>query len=150
MTLWKKECNLRTKLFWKDILITKSKDIPWRIKCRRLVDHVYAVFSFGSENWSWTLQTCERIKGWEAKIVFRLRQKRRNMGRLFSKSLQNGQQEMDPDGIALPVLSNKHVHLRTARVSTLKLHMIERCNLLLKHTQIMCQMVPKHVLFMKA
>ena len=28
----------------------------------------------------------------------------------------------------------KHVHLMTARVSTLKWHMIERCNPLLKHT----------------
>ena len=44
----------------------------------------------------------------------------------------------------------KHVHLMTARVSTLKWHMIERGKTLLKHTQIMCQMVPKHVLFVKA
>ena len=52
MTPLKNECNLRTKLFWKDILIYKSKDIPWKIKCRRLVDRVYAVFACGSENWS--------------------------------------------------------------------------------------------------
>ena len=44
----------------------------------------------------------------------------------------------------------KDVHLMTARVSMLKWHMIERGNPFLKHTQIMCQMVPKHVLFMKA
>ena len=44
----------------------------------------------------------------------------------------------------------KHVHLMTARVSTLKWHMIERGNPLLKNTQIMRQIVPKHVLFMKA
>ena len=44
----------------------------------------------------------------------------------------------------------KQVHLLTARVSPLKWHMIERGNPLLKHTQEMCQMVPKHVLFMKA
>ena len=31
------------KAFWKDIMTFKSKDVPWRIKCRRLVDHVYAV-----------------------------------------------------------------------------------------------------------
>ena len=40
------------KAFWKDIKIHKSKDVPWRIKCQRLVDHVCAVFSSGSENWS--------------------------------------------------------------------------------------------------
>ena len=32
----------------------KSKDIPRKIKCRRLVDHVLAVFSFGSKNLTWT------------------------------------------------------------------------------------------------
>ena len=50
------------KAFWKDIQIYKSKDVPWRIKCQRLVDHVCAVFSFGSETWSWTQQTSEKIK----------------------------------------------------------------------------------------
>ena len=60
------------KGFWKDILINKSKDVPWKVKCQRLVDHVYAVFAFGSENWSWTTQTLERIKGWETKTMVRL------------------------------------------------------------------------------
>ena len=40
------------KAFWKDILIYKSKGVPWTVKCQRLVDHVYPVFTFGSENWS--------------------------------------------------------------------------------------------------
>ena len=35
------------KFFWRDILVCRSKDVPLRIKCRRLVDHVYSVFSFG-------------------------------------------------------------------------------------------------------
>ena len=41
------------KAFWKDIMVCRRKDVPWRIK---LVDHVNSVFSFGSENWSsqWT------------------------------------------------------------------------------------------------
>ena len=45
------------KAFWKDIMIYKSKDVPWKVKCQRLVDHVYAVCALGNENWSWTLQT---------------------------------------------------------------------------------------------
>ena len=49
------------KAFWKDILVHRSKDVPSRIKCKRLVDHVSSVFSFGSENWSWTIQTMDRI-----------------------------------------------------------------------------------------
>ena len=60
------------KAFWKDIKIFRSKDTPWRIKCRRLVDHVYLVFSFGSETVSWTQQTLQKIIGWETKIMTKL------------------------------------------------------------------------------
>ena len=31
------------KVSWKDIRTYESKDVPWKIKCRRLVDHVDAV-----------------------------------------------------------------------------------------------------------
>ena len=48
------------KAFWKDIMIYRSEDVPWRIKCQRLVGNVHAVFSFGSETWSWTQQTLEK------------------------------------------------------------------------------------------
>ena len=57
---------------WRDIVVYRSKDVPWRIKCRRLVDHVYSVFSFGSEAWSWTFQTMDRIKRWQTKMMMRL------------------------------------------------------------------------------
>ena len=48
--------------FWKDIIIYKSKDVPWKVTCQRLMDHVFAVFSFGSETWSWTQQTLKKNK----------------------------------------------------------------------------------------
>ena len=38
------------KAFWKDSVIYKSKDVPWKVKCRCLVDHVHVVFAFGSDN----------------------------------------------------------------------------------------------------
>ena len=60
------------KTFWKDILVHTSKDVSWKIKCQRLVDHVYAVFAFGSENWSLTIQTMEKTKGWKTKTMMRL------------------------------------------------------------------------------
>ena len=60
------------KTFWKDIVIYTSKNVSWKIKCQRLVDHVYAVFAVGSENWSLTIQTMEKIKGWETKTMMRL------------------------------------------------------------------------------
>ena len=60
------------KVFWKDILICKSQDVPWKVKCQRLVDHVYAVFTHGSQNWSWTIQTLDRIKRWETKTTLHL------------------------------------------------------------------------------
>ena len=70
------------KNFWEDIFIYKSKDVSWKIKCQRLVDHVCAVFVFGSENWSWTIQTLERIKGWETKrkiLLFRFKRHKDEM-----------------------------------------------------------------------
>ena len=48
------------KAFWKDFMIYQSKDVSWKVKCQRLVDHVYPVFTFGSENRSWTIQTSEK------------------------------------------------------------------------------------------
>ena len=50
------------KACWKDILMYKSKNV------RNVQDwwnHVYAASALESENWSWTLQTMEKIKGWE-------------------------------------------------------------------------------------
>ena len=49
-----------------------SKDVPWRAKCRRMVEHVYSVFCFGSENWSWSQKTVDRSTGWETKARSRL------------------------------------------------------------------------------
>ena len=48
------------KAFWKDCVIFKSKDVPWKVKCQRLVDHVFVIFAFGNENWSWPQQTMEK------------------------------------------------------------------------------------------
>ena len=49
------------KAFWKDIMIYKSKDVPWRVHNHRLVDTCVR-FSFGSENWAWTQLTLENLK----------------------------------------------------------------------------------------
>ena len=57
------------KAFWREILVCRSKDVPWALKCRRLLDHVYSVFSFESENWSWTIHTMDRIKRWETEMT---------------------------------------------------------------------------------
>ena len=68
------------KAFQKDVLIYKGKDVPWKVKCRRLVDHLCAVFAFGSENWSWTVLTLDN----QHNVTSILLQKtqRRNMGQL--------------------------------------------------------------------
>ena len=49
-----------------------SKDVPWRVKCRRMGEQVYCVFCYGSENWCWSggildrFKGCERNKGYQA------------------------------------------------------------------------------------
>ena len=31
------------KAWWRDVKFYRSKDVPWRIKCRRMVEHVCGV-----------------------------------------------------------------------------------------------------------
>ena len=74
------------------------------VKCRRLVDHFYAVFAFGSENWLWTVLTLDKIKGWETKgmlRLFRFKRQNRDMSRLSFKDMQNGLKDMDSDGFTI-------------------------------------------------
>ena len=52
--------------------IYRVKDVPWRMKCRRMVEHVYSVFCFGSENWSLSHATLDRMKSRETKAMYRL------------------------------------------------------------------------------
>ena len=54
------------KDWWRDAKIYRSNDVSWRVKCSRMVEHLYSVFCFGGENWSWTL---DRIKAWETKAM---------------------------------------------------------------------------------
>ena len=42
----------------------KTLDVPWRFKCRRLVDHVCSVCSSGS--------AMDKMKKWETKMMMRL------------------------------------------------------------------------------
>ena len=43
------------KSWWRDVNIYRCKDVPWRAKCRRMVEQVFCVFYFGSDKWSfWT------------------------------------------------------------------------------------------------
>ena len=51
---------------------TRGEDVPWRLKCRGMVEQVYSVFCFGSESWSWRRAIMDRIKGWETKAMSRL------------------------------------------------------------------------------
>ena len=48
------------KAWWKDVKTYRSKDVPWRVKCRRMAEHVYSVFCSGSEKWSWTQKTLKQ------------------------------------------------------------------------------------------
>ena len=45
------------KAWWKDVKIHRSIDVPWRVECSRMVEHVYSACCFGSENWSWSHAT---------------------------------------------------------------------------------------------
>ena len=96
------------KAFWKDILIHKCKHVPWKVKCQRLVDHVHAVFAFGSEDLLWTIETMERNKVWETKTMLRLFRFKRHKEETWvnnqsHKNVQYGQEDMGTDGLSLRV-----------------------------------------------
>ena len=85
------------KAFWQDI-VYRSEDVPWRTKCRRLVSHVYSVFSFRSENWSWTIHTMDRIKRWETKMMMRLFRLKRGTDET-GVEFRSRQEDLDTHGI---------------------------------------------------
>ena len=60
------------KAWWKDAKNYRCKDVPWRVKCRMMVEQVHSVFFLGCENWSWTQRAFDGIKGWETKAMSRL------------------------------------------------------------------------------
>ena len=59
------------KAWRKEVKIYRSKDVPCRVKCRRMVEHVFCAFCFGSENWSWSHATLDRTKRWATKSISR-------------------------------------------------------------------------------
>ena len=66
------------KASWRDVKIYRSKDVSWRIKCRRVVVQVCSVLCLGSDNWSRRSAIMDRVKGWKTKATRRLfRVKRR-------------------------------------------------------------------------
>ena len=75
------------KALRKDIPIFKSKDVPSKMKCQRLVDHVYAVFAFVSEK----LVVDHTNDGKDHK------QKKRDLGRMPHANVQYGKENMGVD-----------------------------------------------------
>ena len=72
---------------------------------------------------------------------------RRSMLIVVTKKLCIRKERGDP---LLKRMYSKHVHMKTVRIPTLKRHMKERGDSLLKYSQKMCQTVLKHVPLMKA
>ena len=50
------------KAWWRDVNIYRSTDVPWRVKCRRVVEQVYSVFCSCSENGCWSQAVMDRIE----------------------------------------------------------------------------------------
>ena len=89
----------------------KKKKTLWfetmkKVARRNNATSLYSVFSFGSENWSWTIHTMDRLKRWETKMmmcVFRFKREGRDMGRISHKMRQRRQEDLDKDGFTILV-----------------------------------------------
>ena len=60
------------KAWWRDAKIYRGKDVPWRVKFRRMVELVHSEFCCGTETCFWSQATLDRIKGWRTKAMRRL------------------------------------------------------------------------------
>ena len=79
------------KAFGKDTLTCRRKDVPWKVTCQRLVDHIYAVCAFCSENWTRTIRTLERISMGNQENVTSIplqKTQKRNVGQPPYKNVQ--------------------------------------------------------------
>ena len=102
----KKKNNLRTKALRKDILIYKSMDIRGRssVDDRWITSVQSSPLGVRTGPGPYTHSKGSKDGGDRLCFVFRdQKTRRRNMGRLLCKNLQNGQEDMDTDGIALSV-----------------------------------------------
>ena len=53
------------KAWWKDVKIYRRKDVPWRVKCRGMAEHVYSVFCLEVKIGRGSHATLDRIRRWE-------------------------------------------------------------------------------------
>ena len=60
------------KAWWRYTKSYRSKDVSWRERCRRMVEHVCDVLCLGNENWSGSRATMDRIRKWETKAMRRV------------------------------------------------------------------------------
>ena len=75
-----------------------AKTYRGQMKCRRMVAHVYSVFIFGCETWSWSQQATDRAKGREThgmSIKFSCQKRgRRNVVRVAHESGKIGKEHL--------------------------------------------------------
>ena len=55
--------------WWRDVYIYRSRSVPLKTKCRRVVSHVFSTALNGSVNWNWTVTITCMVHYWETKIL---------------------------------------------------------------------------------
>ena len=55
--------------WWRDGYIHKSKSVPMKTKCRRVVSHVYCTALFGRVTWPWSVTMLAKVRAWKAKTL---------------------------------------------------------------------------------
>ena len=112
------------KAWWRDVKIFGSKDVPWRVKCRRVVDQVYSLFCFESENWCWGQAVTERIRGLGNTIIEKpLRDGKdggRNGASILHEDSQNGGIHLGENETALPERDHRGEYLAGLGLGRLK------------------------------
>ena len=55
--------------WWRDVYIYRSRSVPLKTKCQRVVSHVFSTALNGSVNWNLTVAIARMVHYWETKIL---------------------------------------------------------------------------------
>ena len=55
--------------WWRDGYIYRSKSVPTKTKCRRVLSHACSTALDGSVNWPWSVTMLAKVRTWEATIL---------------------------------------------------------------------------------
>ena len=55
--------------WWRDVYVYRSRSVPLKTRCQRVVSHVFSTALNGSANRNWTMTIARMVHYWETKVL---------------------------------------------------------------------------------